>query len=358
MAGLSGLFWLIFAALIGISEYGELGYLISISQVGYAIASLGLSHLIVVYGAKKEDVYSSAFLLGIISTTIVSVIIYYIIQNISVIVLMWGLLIFMLFQSEQNSKKKYISYAKYGITQRALIIIFALGLYFILEIDGIILGSALACFVGSKAIYNFFKNRELSLSKLKPKLGFIRNVYFTNLITTFFWWGDKLLIGQMFGFVILGNYQLAVQYILLLHAIPVALMVYLLPQEAQGLENKRLKITALFISIILSIVSFLAIPYAVNNLLPDYHNSIEAMQLMSFAIIPIVISTIIESVFLGREKSNFVLAAICIQVGFYFSLILVLGNQFGLMGIALSFLISTIARSIFYLISYQLKKTN
>ena len=354
VAGISGLFWFILARLLDTTEYGLIGYLFSISQIGYTVANIGLGQLIVVYGAKKEDIFSQAFSFGLISISIISIIIYAIIQNISVVFLMWGLMVFMLHQSDLNSKKKYGSFAKYNILQRTLVIIFAISLYEIFGVDGIILGAGLAGLVGAKIIYTQIKTKGFSVSGLKLKIRFITNVYFTNLITTLFWWGDKLLIGPLFGFAVLGNYQLAIQYVLFLHAIPVALMTYLLPQEAQGLKNKKLKIFALLIAIGLVIISIILIPNILPLVLSEYQDSIIPMQIMSVGIFPIVISAMIESRFLGHEKTNLVLISNGIQLGFYFSLIVILGQEMGLVGLAYSFLIATIVRAIFYLSANQL----
>ena len=55
-------------------------------------------------------------------------------------------------------------------------------------------------------------------------------------------YGDKILIGSIFGFSMLGNYYFAFQVFMLLDTIPKSISQYLLPQEAEGKKNKKLKI--------------------------------------------------------------------------------------------------------------------
>lgn len=79
---------------------------------------------------------------------------------------------------------------------------------------------------------------------------------------------------------------------------------------------------------------------------------------MSIAIIPLSISTIQQSEFLGKAYSSEIIFGSLAQTGTYFSLILILGNIFGLEGFALGFLTSTIVRVIvnLFLKIYSIKK--
>jgi O-antigen/teichoic acid export membrane protein len=126
-----------------------------------------------------------------------------------------------------------------------------------------------------------------------------------------------------------------------------ALMVYLLPQESQGMRNRKLKKYSVLLSLVIVSLSIVIIPILIQTIFPMYEESIIPIQIMSIGIIPITISVIFESFFLGREQTQLVLIAISLQTGLYFLLIITLGNQLGLIGIAISFLISTIVRSIF-----------
>jgi len=162
-----------------------------------------------------------------------------------------------------------------------------------------------------------------------------------------FWWGDKLIIGLVFGFSVLGSYLLAAQYLMLLNTIPSALVTYLLPKESQGKPNKTIKILSVGVSCILVIVAVSVVPHAIDAFFPDYQESILPAQIMSIAIIPITIHTIFESQFIGKEMPRIPLIGTGLQTITYFSLIILVGMEFGIIGIAIAFLISTVTRASF-----------
>ena len=71
--GIGGIFWLYMASLLGTEGYGEISYLISIGIMAGTISLAGMSNLIIVYGAKNIKIQSTVFLIGLISSGIVSV---------------------------------------------------------------------------------------------------------------------------------------------------------------------------------------------------------------------------------------------------------------------------------------------
>ena len=346
-AAINGFFWFVIASFVEKIEYGEIGYLISIATVGAAFANIGFNNLIIVYGAKNEKVFSPTYTLGLITSISAAIIAFVLTENIVVGLLIWGMMIFSLMMSELNSRKKYVTYSKLTIIRRTIAVVFALGLYPILGLEGIILGYFLATLPGILGLYKYIKTEKIGISVLKPKSRFMLEQYSTSLIGVLFWWGDKIIIGTLFGFQVLGSYQLAGQYLFFLNAIPMALMVYLLPQESQGIRNRKMKKYSVLLSLVIVSLSIVIMPILVQTIFPMYEESIIPIQIMSIGIIPITISVIFESFFLGREQTQLVLIAISLQTGLYFLLIITLGNQLGLIGIAISFLISTIVRSIF-----------
>ena len=56
-----------------------------------------------------------------------------------------------------------------------------------------------------------FKEDRIDFSLLKPRKGFIINNYGINLSSAVGGQIDKLIIGPLFGFELLGNYSLAMQ---------------------------------------------------------------------------------------------------------------------------------------------------
>jgi len=83
------------------------------------------------------------------------------------------------------------------------------------------------------------------------------------------------------------------------------------------------------------------------------------MQIFSLAVIPITISQIQITQFLGKEKSQMVLIGGVFQTTIYLLFVVLLGNYFGLRGIAIGLVISVIIRIILnLLIAKRLGKKN
>jgi len=347
-AVISGFFWFYLATLLTKNEYGELGFLISIATVGHALSLLGLNQVIIVYGAKKEVVLASSTSLGLLSATIVAVISYVVIQNIHISLLIMGIMVFTLLTAHYNAIKNYLNYSIQVVSQRTLSLILAIILYPIMGINGIILGVFLSHSPSFYLLKDFFINRKFGISLLKPKIPFMIHNYFVNLNWFLFWFGDKIIIGSLFGFSLLASYQLASQFLLFLNTIPIAIAVYLVPLESQGVKNKRLKFIIVLFTTILAFMAIFILPFVIEHFLPIYEEAIFTMQIMSLSIVPITIATIIESEFLGKEKSKFVLIGSSISIGTYFILIPILGtSDLGLIGLGTAFLISSSIRAIY-----------
>ena len=125
---------------------------------------------------------------------------------------------------------------------------------------------------------------------------------------------------------------------------------YLLPYEAEGKSNRKIKVFTIGLASLLAVISILFVPHGISFFLPKYDDAILPIQIMSIAIIPLTISTIKSTEFLGKENSRVVLIGGVIQSGLYFLLLVTLGEAYGLFGLAVGFLVSAIARMIYNLI--------
>jgi O-antigen/teichoic acid export membrane protein len=85
----------------------------------------------------------------------------------------------------------------------------------------------------------------------------------------------------------------------------------------------------------------------IPNFFPKYVDAGVAIQIMSLSIIPITIITIYTSRLLAKEKSKFVLIGTSLGVATLVSGIIILGSMYGTIGIAISFVLSTIVESIY-----------
>ena len=219
-------------------------------------------------------------------------------------------------------------------------IVLALILYNQIGIDGILIGYFFGTLIILKDLKSLLKNKKISFSILKQKISFILDAYTSNLSHVFFMWGDKMIIGLVFGFTILANYHFAMQFLFLLDTIPRTLATYFTPKEAAGEKNKKIKVFSILIAILITIISFIAVPYGVMEFLPKYEESIVPMQILSLALIPLSISGIQQAEFFGQEKSRPVLLGGIMEASLYIISLVVLGQLYGLIGMATSFLIA------------------
>ena len=353
-SAIMAIFWMYLASQLDKSEYGLLGYLISIAVVAHTASTIGLGRTIVVYGAKKENIVSPAYTLGLITSVSASIAVYVITQNVAVSFLTWGLMIYFLKTSDLNSKKQYGAFAKYRILRSGLTIGIGIFLFQVVGINGVILGFALSTLPTLGGLINYVKNEKISIAVLKPKMKFMLNSYLITLSNTLFRWGDKILIGSLLGFPLLGSYHLAAQYLFLLNTIPRALFVYLLPQESEGKRNKKIKILSVGVSCVIALFSVILLPYVFDIFFPQYADSILPAQILSVAIIPITIHTIFESKFFGKEVPHLILIGVGLETILYFLLIIFLGGEYGIIGLAIGFLIATVVRAAYMIVIDQI----
>lgn len=342
-----GIFWLFLASFLEKIEFGELAFLVGIANIGYVISILGLSHTIMVYEPKKENIFPSSFFVVLISAIITSFVVYLITQNFIISIIITGLAIFEIILAGLISKRRYKHYSIHMILRSVLTVFLALVFYNFFGISGILLAYFLTTLVVLKELPSLIKNKKIEFSLLKSKIRFTLFANANRLSLAFFQWGDKLIIGAIFGFTFLASYYFAAQYLLLLQNIPRSVQQYLLPQEAAGQKNKKLKIFSVIIACFITIISIILIPIGVENFLPQYTDSILPIQIMSVGLIPLTISSIQQTKFLGRENSQLVLFGSILESSLYLILIIVLGQIYGLVGIAYSFLAAVIIRTVF-----------
>ena len=116
----------------------------------------------------------------------------------------------------------------------------SLSLYLLFGVDGIILGAAIAFIIFSSNFFRTFKNFNFDFTNIKKKFSFIIHVYSQDITPIIANNIDKLVIANFFGFVILGEYHLGFQILILLSVIPVSTMQFLLPSKASDNQEKKI----------------------------------------------------------------------------------------------------------------------
>jgi O-antigen/teichoic acid export membrane protein len=119
-----------------------------------------------------------------------------------------------------------------------------------------------------------------------------------------------------------------------------------LPQEASGIERKVVKKLGLIVSITLAVVSSFSIPYVIQWFFPNYMEAIASAQIMVLGIIPLTLNSILNSRLLGRGNSRPVLIGSAVYVASLICLLFMLKDILGLIGFALSVVISLSLQSL------------
>jgi O-antigen/teichoic acid export membrane protein len=203
-----------------------------------------------------------------------------------------------------------------------------------------------------KRIYSIFREMKINFGLVRQRIGFITNNYLTFILTGAVGGGqvDKIIIAPLLGFAILGNYSLALQIINVMMIFPSILYKYLLPEESTGASNKHVKIFVIIFSIFVSALGIFIAPMLIENFFPKFIEAVDAIRIMSLAVIPSSIALILEAQFLGKERSKIVIIGTGISLVLLTIGMIVLGSWFGITGVAWSLVIATTAKTSFYLI--------
>lgn len=357
-SGISSVFWFYLATLIEPEAYGELNYLLSIARIASTIALLGATQSLLVYSAKNVRIHSTLYTLNLIIGVISSIIVVLIVRDFTVGLLVMGYMIFAIAYSDVLGKKYFKTYTKYILVQKTLMISLGIGFYFIFGINGIILGISISFFVGILRIIHGFRETKIDFKLFKKKFGFISFNYMNSLTNMLHGSVDKIIIAPLFGFGLLGNYSLGIQFLSILLVLPVIVGKYIIPVESSGTENKKLKKIIILFSVIIGILGVLIGPDIGSFLFPKFLEIGSIIRIISLAVIPSTISITYSSKFLSYEKSNYMLFLAIIRTTIMILSIFVLGNLYGIQGIVAGIVLSETGAAIFSIIIARKIKTN
>ncbi len=349
-SAISAIFWFYMASILGTEHYGEISYFISISTLISVVSLLGFGNALLVYPAKDVKIQPPVYFIALISSLITSVILFFIFYNVGISLYVIGFVIFALVGGDLLGRKLYRNYSKIIISQKILMVVLAIGLYYLLGYQGVILGIALSFFPYGILMYRVFKEARIDFSLIKSRFGFVINSYVLDLSRIFSGTIDRLIVAPLFGFSLLGNYQLGLQLFSALSILPVVVFQYILPHDASGNPNKRLKLITIIISVIFAVLSITLSPFVIPVLFPKFTQAVGVIQIISLAIIPYTIIQTYVSQFLGNANSKVVLIGSGVYLAVQISAIIPLGKIFGINGIASSFVLAQISEFIYLLI--------
>ena len=350
-------FWFYLAILMNPDSFGELHYFISIAAIVSYFALIGSQNTITIYVAKKIPIQTTFNFISLIGGIIGFVILYLLFQRIDIGFLVFGYIIYNLVTGQLLGKQEYKNYFKYVIIQKILTLVFGLGLFIILDIQGVIYGLAISYVFFSFVIIKNFTKVKIDFKLLYPRKGFIINNYLNGLNGTVHGQADKIIIMPILGAALLGNYSLSLQIISMMMIFSAILYKYMLPQESAGYNIELIKKLLIFSSIILTIIGFFIVPMIIPTIFPKYTDAIEPIKIMSFSIIPMSISRIYTSKFLSMEKSKVIFIGSVTSTVILIPTMIAFGIWFDISGIAASFVLATVIQtSYYYLASKKLNK--
>ena len=347
-SGIAAIFWIYLAALMGAENYGELAFYISIASVATSISFIGGPAAITVLVAKKIKIESTIYFLSITASVISGIVLYIAFTNIGLSIYVLGAVIYNLSVSELLGRKRYREYSIYFTLQKILFVILALVLYYVIGPEGVLIGIGLSFMPFLIQIYSGFRNHSISFQLLKTKWKFVTNNFFIDLSVVLNNQVDRLIIGPMFGFVILGNYYLAIQVLMVLTLVPEIVRKYTIPEDSSGVNTTKIKIITVGFSFVLAAIGILVVPQVLPIFFSEYNESVELIPLISLTIIPATISGLYNSKFLAHEKSNYVVIINIVSTIVLISGVFILGQFLGVIGLAYSFLLSNIVKAVFY----------
>jgi len=338
---IGALFWLFLASVIGTEDYGKVSYYLAVAIIASRISLIGSPNTIMVYSSKGEKIQPPIFFITLIGAIVTSLILFFVfLFDVSISIYVIGFVVFTLVTSDLLAKKRFKNYAKFIISQKILLVVLALTLNHIYGINGVILGIAISFLPYSIIIFKEFTKEKIDFGLIKKNSRFIINSYVLDLSVTFNGTLDKIIMLPILGFVLLGNYQLGMQFFSLLTIIPVIFFQYLLPRDSRAESNIKFRKILIIFSVILAILGSIAAPRLIPVLYSQFNEAIIVIQIVSFAIIPYTIVIIFMSKFLGNEKSIFALIGSLIFLAIQIPLIVILGEIWDLEGVSISIVIA------------------
>ena len=355
--GFSSIFWLWLAREISPEDYGEIHFFIGIvSMVGY-IVTLGTTETITVFTAKKIPLQSTLFFISLITGGIGCIVLSIIFNRIDISILLFGYIINFLVIGELLGSQKFNTYSKFILLQKVLTLTLGISFYLIFKEEGIIFAIAITYLPLLSRVYQIFKREKIDFTLLRQKFEFVITNYSMKVTGGISGHIDAIIIAPILGMAIFGNYSLSLVIINMMMMAPNFIFKYLLPKESTGEKNTGFKKWSVILTSLIAISAIFVLPQIIPIVFPKFIEVLNIIQIMSISIIPRSIAGIYEAKFLGMEKSRYVLSGYLIHLVIMVVGMLGLGLLFGIVGMAIAYLLSNIAKTGYFVCQdLQIKK--
>lgn len=346
-----GTFYLIFATILEPEIYGELSYIIAIAGTASVVSRFGLPVSVVVYRAKNNHILSNQInifcliLTGIASLVLIPINIY------ASLLCFFGSL-FILNMHNFLGLKKYKKYFLYSVIRGVLTVILPVGLYFILDFSGILIGLIIGNLLICIPLFKSLNYKVQSFRDIRSNFKVLLHNYGRDSSMTLTNWIDKLVIVPLFGFVMVGMYQFNLQVLLALSILHSSVYVFMLSERSSQQKHVKLSYLTILISGLVVVIVILFSPFVVENIFPKYMEGIPALQILIISLIPLSITSILSAELQSKESTTVGYSAI-VKITSLLGLIAFLGTIYGLNGLSIAIVISTTLEAIFLLYLYS-----
>jgi O-antigen/teichoic acid export membrane protein len=343
----TGGFWLLLATIQDPEEYGRTNYLVAIASLASFVALLGMNTTVTSVTAKGSKTISIqanqlTFISGFVLATLLSLLSEW---YLGLFVL--GMVFWMMSSYEFLGKKNYKRYSLFIIGARFSQLVLSLALYYVLGIPGVVIGFIISFLLFSYPFLLSIRQFTLKFDEVRAHLRFSLHAYSFNMSNAFLMYFDKLVIFPLFGYAVLGNYQISLQFLLFAGMIPVSLYQFVLSEESSGVSKAKLRLVGFGVSIILAAFLYTQSYWILENFFPNFKDSLEALRIISIGIIPMMFVWTTNSSFFSRGSSRYVAMGSGIYVSTQVALILLVGSRMGVSGLALAVDVALTAQAVF-----------
>lgn len=352
---IGSVFWLYLATILTKNEYGELQFLISNVGLAVGFAMIANNNSVIVYEAKRLDLRRTLFLISFLIGGIVSVVLFIIYSRFDIILLTFGMMSEEMIVGYFIGKKFFVKYAIFIILQKGLMIALGIGFYLVIGIEGILYGIGLSYISLIPIIFRSVRESKFNFLLFRENFGFIINNYGLRLIVFSRRNLDKIIIVPVLGTAVLGEYALAIQVYTAMVMFTTISNKFLLVNEATK-TNSKFKILVLAIAGLISLLGVTIGPRVISTIFPNYSGVADVIPIFSLTVLPNAVITVYSSKFLGEQNSRVTIVGAIIHTLIYIFLIIFLGSSYGLFGLSVSFLVSSIFYAIFLVSIHRIER--
>ncbi|KUO42821.1 MAG: hypothetical protein APU95_02365 [Hadesarchaea archaeon YNP_N21] len=346
---IGAVFWFLMARILDPGAYGQVNWFVSIAMFASACCVLGWGTTITTYYPKERNdgLLCGATTLVLIASLLVGIAIGALIGPL-VGLLIFGLSLFSITLSTELGKRSYRRYKWIQICAKLMVLPLTVWMYFWIGLLGVLIGYAVPFMIFGLSSLRYVRRTNPGMIEAREKFGFAVKAFGANIASSSTSWLDKILIGSFFGMAALGVYQLAYQIFMLLSMLPTILFSYLLPEKSAGTKTREVETLGVIAAVALSLSAAAVSPIIIPKVFPNFSGSVELIQVMSFGVVPFSIAAMKMSGLYAHEMPGAVLISYLIALAVGIAGIIVLGNYFGALGLAMSVVLlqTTLAASL------------